>query len=69
MDILRLVKALFMAKDLPIYMRIPVILTAWGVGLFALAKGIGEVLALFRCSDRKKTTEPRDATNVRGFDD
>lgn len=47
MDILRLVKALFMAKDLPIYMRIPVILTAWGVGLFVLAKGIDAVLALF----------------------
>lgn len=47
MDILRLVKALFMAKDLPIYMRIPVIFTAWGVGLFVLAKGIGAVLSLF----------------------
>ena len=47
MDILQLAKALFMAKDLPIYMRIPVVLTAWGVSLFVLAKGIDAFLALF----------------------
>ena len=66
MDILRLVKALFMAKDLPIYMRIPVILTAWGVGLYVLAKGVGAVLALFGSLENNNL---RDATNVRGFDD
>ena len=46
--ILSLTRALLMAKDLPIYMRIPVVIAAWGIALFAVSKGLEAFISLFR---------------------
>lgn len=47
MDILHLAKALSMAKELPIYLRIPLVLTAWGIGLFSFVRGVEAVIEFF----------------------